>query len=188
MLAHELRNPLAPIRNAVGVLKAVDSQEPMLVKVRDMIDRQVTHMVRLVDDLLDTSRLARGKILLRRERLDLTSLVRDTVEDYRALLTENQLGLEARLPDAPAGITGDGTRLAQVLGNVLHNASKFTATGGSVTVELRAESDVAILCVRDTGIGMEGQMLERIFEMFSQADSSLDRIRAGLGPGLSLVP
>jgi signal transduction histidine kinase/DNA-binding response OmpR family regulator len=187
MLAHELRNPLAPIRNAVGVLKAIGSDEPNLAKVRDMIDRQVTHMVRLVDDLLDMSRLARGKILLRHERLDLTSLVRDTVEDYRSLLVENKLGLEARLPDEPLGISGDGTRLAQVLGNVLHNASKFTAAGGSVTVELRAESDVAVLSVRDTGIGIEPHMLERVFETFSQADSSLDRSRGGLGLGLSLV-
>ncbi len=187
MLAHELRNPLAPMRNAVGVLKALGTLEPNVAKFRDMIDRQVTHMVRLVDDLLDMSRLARGKILLRHERLDLTRLVRDTVEDYRSLLAEHNVGLEARLPDEPLGVSGDGTRLSQVLGNVLHNASKFTPAGGSVTVELRAESDIAVLSVRDTGIGMEPQMLERVFETFSQADSSLDRSRGGLGLGLSLV-
>jgi signal transduction histidine kinase/DNA-binding response OmpR family regulator len=187
MLAHELRNPLAPIRNAVGVLKAIGSDEPILAKVRDMIDRQVTHMVRLVDDLLDMSRLARGKILLRHERVDLASLVRDTVEDYRSLLVENNLGLEAHMPDEPVSISGDATRISQVLGNLLHNASKVTAASGLVTVELRADSGAAVLSVRDTGIGMEPQMLERVFETFSQADSSLDRSRGGLGLGLSLV-
>jgi signal transduction histidine kinase/DNA-binding response OmpR family regulator len=190
MLAHELRNPLAPIRNAVGVLKILSTQEPTIAKVRDMIERQVTHMVRLVDDLLDVSRLARGKVLLRNERLDLSRLVRETAEDYRTLLAANRLTLEIHLPDEPVQIIGDATRLSQVLSNLLHNASKFTDAGGSICVELRTETGDdggAVLTVRDTGIGMDRNMLERVFETFSQADSSLDRSRGGLGLGLSLV-
>jgi signal transduction histidine kinase len=187
MLAHELRNPLAPIRNAVGVLKVLGAQEPTIAKVRDMIDRQVTHMVRLVDDLLDVSRLARSKVLLRNERLDLTRLVHDTAEDYRSLLVANRLTLELCLPEEPVHVVGDGTRLSQVLSNVLHNASKFTDAGGSIRVTLRTDSGGAVLTVRDTGIGMDRGMLERVFETFSQADSSLDRSRGGLGLGLSLV-
>ncbi len=192
MLAHELRNPLAPIRNAVHVLKLTGSREPMLMQARDMIDRQVGHMARLVDDLLDTSRLARGKILLRTQRLDLTRLVHDTLEDYRSLLAENGLTLESVLPEAPLHVDGDVTRLAQVIGNVLHNASKFSDAGGVVTVQLAAENGdglaaAAVLRVRDTGIGMDRDMLERVFDTFSQADSSLDRSRGGLGLGLALV-
>jgi signal transduction histidine kinase/DNA-binding response OmpR family regulator len=188
MLAHELRNPLAPIRNAVGVLKLLGARDSMLIQARDMIDRQVTHMARLVDDLLDMSRLARGKILLRRERLDLARLVRDTIEDYRSLLADGSLHLVTRLPEQPVPVEGDATRLSQVIGNVLHNASKFTDAGGSVEIELRADpGEGAVLAVRDTGIGMDRAMLDRVFEAFSQADSSLDRSRGGLGLGLALV-
>jgi signal transduction histidine kinase len=189
MLAHELRNPLAPIRNAVHVLKLLGSHDATLTQARDMIDRQVTHMARLVDDLLDTSRLARGKILLRKERLDLAHLVRDVLEDYRSTLTQNGLTLDAIVAEEPIFVDGDATRLAQALGNLLHNASKFTDPGGRVTVALEAEAETrtAVLSVGDTGIGMERGMLERLFDAFSQADSSLDRSRGGLGLGLALV-
>jgi signal transduction histidine kinase/DNA-binding response OmpR family regulator len=188
MLAHELRNPLAPIRNAVGILRLVGASDSTLVQARDMIDRQVTHMARLVDDLLDTSRLARGKVLLRKERLDLAGLLRDTLEDYRGVLAGNNLELVICLPDEPLYVEGDATRLAQVVGNVLHNASKFTNAGGRVQVDLRGEADNAVvLTVHDTGIGMEPDMLDRVFDPFSQADSSLDRSRGGLGLGLALV-
>jgi CheY-like chemotaxis protein/two-component sensor histidine kinase len=189
MLAHELRNPLAPVRNAVHVLRLVGSENELLMQARDMIDRQVTHMARLIDDLLDMSRLSRGKVLLRKERLDLVKIVHDTAEDYRSILQATGLGLRVRLPDRPLRTLGDPTRLAQVLGNVLHNANKFTDSGGEVSVELAAEPDgaAARLVVRDTGIGMERDMLERVFDTFSQADSSLDRSRGGLGLGLALV-
>lgn len=210
MLAHELRNPLAPIRNAVHVLKRAGTPEPMLIQARDMIDRQVTHMARLVDDLLDMSRLARGKIYLRKERIDLTGLVRDTIADYRSLLAESGLDLRVDLPDSPLYVEGDATRLAQVLGNVLHNASKFTDRGGAVSVRVAIDGEIGrqgeeempddgsrsprlpvsssvLLSVRDTGIGMDRTMLERVFDTFSQADSSLDRSRGGLGLGLALV-
>jgi signal transduction histidine kinase/DNA-binding response OmpR family regulator len=189
MLAHELRNPLAPIRNAVHVLKLVGSHEPQLLQARDMIDRQVAHMARLVDDLLDMSRLARSKIRLRKERLNLTRLVRDTIEDYRSLLDQTGLTLRTSLPTGPLHVDGDATRLSQVLGNVLHNAAKFTDAGGSVTVQLGLSEDGSAvrLTVRDTGIGMDRDMVERVFDTFSQADSSLDRSRGGLGLGLALV-
>jgi signal transduction histidine kinase/DNA-binding response OmpR family regulator len=189
MLAHELRNPLAPIRNAVHVLRLLGLKEPTLVQSRDMIDRQVTHMARLIDDLLDMSRLSRGKILLRKERLDLTALVQNTAEDYRGSLETAGLKLEVRLPGMPVVVVGDPTRLAQVVGNVLHNAHKFTDPGGLVTVDLTCEREgrTAVIRLRDTGIGMEPEMLGRVFETFSQADSSLDRSRGGLGLGLALV-
>jgi signal transduction histidine kinase/DNA-binding response OmpR family regulator len=189
MLAHELRNPLAPIRNAVQVLRLIGLKEPPVLQARDMIDRQVTHMARLIDDLLDMSRLSRGKILLRRERVDLVQLVRATVEDYRSLLEATGLELEAHLAEGPLYTHGDPTRLAQVVGNVLHNANKFTDAGGRVTVALTCEPDgrEAVIAIRDTGIGMEPEVLARVFEAFSQADRSLDRSRGGLGLGLALV-
>jgi signal transduction histidine kinase/DNA-binding response OmpR family regulator len=189
MLAHELRNPLAPIRNAVHVLRLIGTDEPILAQARDMIDRQVTHMARLIDDLLDMSRISRGKILLRKEPVDLAALVRGTVEDYRASLAQAGLTLETQLDDRELFLTGDPTRLAQVVGNVLHNAIKFTDPGGKIGVTLRAEPDgrAAVIAVRDTGIGIEPEMLGRVFDTFSQADRSLDRSRGGLGLGLSLV-
>lgn len=187
MLAHELRNPLAPIRNAVQVLRLIGLKEPTVCQARDMIDRQVTHMARLIDDLLDMSRLSRGKILLRKERVDLAQLLRATVDDYRSLLEGNGLKLHASLPSNPVYSHGDPVRLAQVVGNVLHNANKFTDAGGEVTVELRENDSGALICVRDTGIGMDPDMVSRAFDTFSQADSSLERSRGGLGLGLSLV-
>src|SRR5439155_9933197 len=134
-------NPLAPIRNAVHVMRMLGLPESPLVQARDMIDRQVTHMARLIDDLLDMSRLSRGKILLRKERVDLVQVVRATVEDYRSLLEGTGLQLDVRLPSGPMYVHGDPPRLAQVLGNVLHNANKFTDAGGHVLVEMDAEED-----------------------------------------------
>jgi signal transduction histidine kinase/DNA-binding response OmpR family regulator len=189
MLAHELRNPMAPIRNAVQILRLTRSQEPHLVRARDMIDRQVTHMSRLIDDLLDMSRLSRGKILLRKEPLDLVQLVQATVEDYRSMLSQSGLKVQVHLPTEPMATVGDPTRLAQVVGNVLHNAGKFTDAGGEVALTLRSSDDGrwAVLCVHDTGIGIAPAMLANLFEPFSQADNSLDRTRGGLGLGLALV-
>jgi signal transduction histidine kinase/DNA-binding response OmpR family regulator len=189
MLSHELRNPLAPIRNAVQILRLLGLKDPDLTQARDMIDRQVTHMSRLIDDLLDMSRLSRGKILLRKEGLDLMELVRDTVDDYRSFLEANDVRLELQLPERPLYTEGDATRLAQVIGNVLHNASKFTDSGGQVAVTLTASADdtTAVISIRDTGIGVEPEMLARMFDSFTQADGSLDRSRGGLGLGLALV-
>jgi signal transduction histidine kinase/PAS domain-containing protein/ActR/RegA family two-component response regulator len=189
MLAHELRNPLAPIRNAGEILKMVGDTHPELKRVRALIERQVTHLARLVDDLLDVSRITRGKVLLRKERLDLTALVRTVAEDLRSLLATTGLELTAELPERPLWVEGDPTRLAQVVGNLLHNANKFTDAGGRVHVRLTIDGngEQAMLAVRDTGIGLEAEILNRLFQPFSQADRSLDRTRGGLGLGLALV-
>lgn len=188
MLAHELRNPLAPIRNAVQVLRLMAPSEPMLLEARNMIDRQVTHMARLIDDLLDMSRLARGKILLRMQNVDVVDLVKATTEDYRRVFESTGLALNVVLPQEPIHVSGDPTRLAQIVGNVLHNANKFTDAGGQVEIRVCPdEGEHVQIAVRDTGIGMEPAMLARVFETFSQADNSLDRSRGGLGLGLALV-
>jgi len=188
MLGHELRNPLAPIRNAVGMIRLLGLKDPLLLQARDMIDRQVTHMTRLIDDLLDMSRISRGRILLRKETLDLVQLVAAVMEDYRGSLETGGLKVHVALPDTPLWVEADATRMAQVVGNVVHNARKFTDAGGAITVSLDApEPGRARLRVRDTGIGMDALMLERAFEAFSQADRSLDRTQGGLGLGLALV-
>ncbi len=195
MLGHELRNPLAPIRNAVQILRQAGRDPSILEKAGGMIDRQVSHMTRLVDDLLDVSRISRGKILLHKERLDLTKLVHDTVEDHRRELEAGGLTLDLELPAGPLWIEGDGTRLAQAVENLLSNAGKFTDPGGRVEVELSAGVDDgdagagerAGITVQDTGIGIEPEMLGSLFETFSQADRTLARSRGGLGLGLALV-
>jgi signal transduction histidine kinase/DNA-binding response OmpR family regulator len=188
MLAHELRNPLAPIRTAVEVMRKVGPSNPILDQSRDMIDRQVTHMTRLIEELLDVSRLSRGKILLRQELVDLPALVQRTAGDYRAVFEKSGLSLELSLVEGPLLVLGDATRLAQVVGNLLHNAVKFTERGGKVQMHLaRTEHDRAVLSIRDTGIGIEPALLPCVFEAFTQADRSLDRSRGGLGLGLTLV-
>ncbi|WP_437940633.1 PAS domain S-box protein [Sorangium sp. So ce341] len=188
MLAHELRNPLGPLRNAAEILRRSGPQQPSTAWACGVLERQVAHMARLVDDLLDVSRVARGRIELRKQRCDLAQLLRQTAEDYRSTLEASGLALALEIPDEPLWVHGDRTRLSQAIGNVLHNASKFTQAGGRVTVALSAapESSAAIR-VRDTGIGMDAAMLARAFEPFSQADCSLDRSRGGLGLGLALV-
>ncbi len=191
LLGHELRNPLAPIRNAVHLLRQAGNDEALLERTRGMIERQVEHMTRLVDDLLDVSRISQGKILLRRERLDLIELVCHAVDDHRDGLEAGGLQLDLAVPEEPVWVEGDRTRLSQMVGNLLHNAAKFTDPGGRVTVELGvdppAAPKTAEIAVRDTGIGMDAEMLERLFETFSQADRSLARSRGGLGLGLALV-
>jgi PAS domain S-box-containing protein len=191
MLAHELRNPLGGISNAVQLLKQLGPAEPRVTRAREIIERQVAHQARLVDDLLDVSRITKGKIVPRRERLDLLRLVRESAEDARGMIEAAGLALHVELPDEPVGVIGDATRLAQVIGNLLHNSAKFTDPGGSVTVRLsevvEGEGPLAVLSVSDTGIGIEPEMLPRVFETFTQADRSLDRSRGGLGLGLALV-
>jgi signal transduction histidine kinase/DNA-binding response OmpR family regulator len=189
MLAHELRNPLAPIRNSVQIMRLMGVQDAPIIQARDMIDRQVTHMARLIDDLLDMSRLSRGKILLRQERIDLVQIVRDAVQDYRSTLEAAGLSVELRIPQESIYTQGDPVRVAQMVGNILHNAGKFTDPGGTVTVTASADTDsqLAQVAIRDTGIGMDNEILARVFDAFTQADRSLDRSRGGLGLGLALV-
>lgn len=189
MLAHELRNPLGAVSNALHVLRTAGTDSPAGMRALEVLARQVHHQSRLVDDLLDVSRIQRGKIVLREGLLDLTRLVRDTAEDYRDSTESAGLTLEIALPPDPLWVEGDPTRLAQVLGNLLHNAVKFTNPGGRVSVRLTPdfESHRAEIYVRDTGIGIAPEMLPQVFETFSQADRSLDRSRGGLGLGLALV-
>jgi len=189
MLAHELRNPLNPIRSSVHVMRQVGIRDVVLDRARDIIDRQVSHMARLIDDLLDVSRISRGKILLRRERVDLNALVRTTFEDHRAEIEGSAQTAILDLPEEPLWVSGDVTRLAQITGNLLQNANKFTDAGGTILVRARCEPEArqVVLTVRDSGIGLEPQMLDRVFETFTQADRSLEHRGGGLGLGLALV-
>jgi PAS domain S-box-containing protein len=191
MLGHELRNPLAPIRNAAHLLREIARDDPRLHRIREMLDRQVTHMARLIDDLLDVSRVSRGKIRLQLEPIDLVRLVAAVVDDFRNTFAEGELALTVNLPGEPLWIVADSIRMAQAVANLLHNASKFTDAGGSILVDVcRAEGEKlghALVTIRDTGIGIAPEMLKRIFEPFAQAEDQLDRGRGGLGLGLALV-
>jgi PAS domain S-box-containing protein len=187
MLGHELRNPLAPIRNCLLILEQPGATPEQAGRARQTLERQVQHLTRLVDDLLDVSRISQGKILLRTGRLDLVALVRTAVEDHRASATDAGETLALDLPDRPLWVKGDPTRLAQCVGNVLHNAVKFTERGGRIDVAVRAEDGHAVVSVQDTGVGVDPETLGRLFEPFSQADSGIDRSRGGLGLGLALV-
>jgi signal transduction histidine kinase/response regulator RpfG family c-di-GMP phosphodiesterase len=189
MLSHELRNPLAPIRNSLYILDRAKPGGEQARRAQSVIDRQVGHLTRLVDDLLDVTRISRGKIRLQRERLDLSDLVRRAVEDYRDAFTQNQLTLGLSRPKGALWVNADPTRIAQVVGNLLNNACKFTPAGGKTTVSLERNAGLgqAVLKVRDTGIGIAPEMLPHLFEAFAQADTTLDRSSGGLGLGLTMV-
>ena len=187
-LAHELRNPLAPIMNAAQLLGVAQPTEATVRWSREVLDRQVRQLTRLVDDLLDVSRITRGKVELRRERVDLASIVRSSIETSRPLITAAQHQLEVHLPEAPIELDADPARLAQVFGNLLNNAAKYTPAQGriSISVEKESEREVAVR-VRDSGIGIPPEMLSRVFEMFTQVEEALERTQGGLGIGLTLV-
>ncbi len=187
VLSHELRNPLAPIRNALHVLDRAPPGSAGFAHAKAVVSRQVDHLTRLVDDLLDVTRVSRGKIQLHRSRFDLRELVQRTAEDHRPLLSERGITLDVRLPPGPLALDADLTRIAQVMGNLLQNGEKFTNDGGLVTVEVERDGDAASIRVRDTGVGIASEMLGRVFEPFAQADDSLHRSRGGLGLGLALV-
>lgn len=191
MLGHELRNPLS----ALGIsLHLVDrhgaSSDPRVKKALDTCHRQVQHLTRMVDDLLDVSRINRGKVELRKERLDLRSIVRSSVAVMRARAEEMGIEIAMQVPDDEICLVGDPTRLEQIINNLLSNATKYTPSGGRVTVSLTMEANGhawAVLRVKDTGRGIPPQMLERIFDMFVQVSPSQDRTHRGLGVGLTLV-
>jgi len=189
MLAHELRNPLAPVRNAVEILRLSGPVNEAIESAREILARQVAHMARLIDDLLDVARIARGKVRLRTERCDLAELVRQTSEDYRPTFAAIGVNFKVDVPRQPLPLTADPTRVAQVIGNLLHNAGKFTPRGGFVAVEVEEdrEARVGVVTVRDTGTGLEPAVMAHLFEPFSQADQPLDRQNGGLGLGLALV-
>jgi PAS domain S-box-containing protein len=189
MLSHELRNPLAPMRNGLAVLALAAPESEEARRARTALERQVNHLSRLVDDLLDLTRVSRGKIELRREPLDLAELAARTAEDHRPLLADAGVALDVHVPAGFVPVDGDAVRLAQVLGNLLQNAAKFTPAGGCVAVVLEPdrEAGAAVLRVKDDGVGIEPEVLPRLFEPFSQADATLARSRGGLGLGLALV-
>jgi PAS domain S-box-containing protein len=189
ILSHELRNPLAPIRNSLYILDRAPSGSQQSQHARDVIDRQIGQLTRLVDDLLDVTRVSRNKIQLQRGSLELNHLVRRAVEDHRCLFEEKAVTVETTFAPQPLPMRGDLDRLAQVVGNLLQNAAKFTPAGGRVTVSTAVAPSKAhaILRVIDTGVGIEPALLGRLFQPFMQADATLDRSQGGLGLGLALV-
>ncbi|HZH16172.1 MAG TPA: response regulator [Archangium sp.] len=192
MLAHELRNPLAAITTAVSILERRATVEPKDAKMVSIIQRQTNHLARLVDDLLDVSRLTRGKVELRQTRVDLRGVLEQVLTVFRPQAEGKQLKLESSLPPVPLWMEADTTRLVQVFTNLLDNALKYTNEGGSISVKaerLVSEDGSASTRVRvkDTGIGIRAEILPSVFELFSQADESLERTRGGLGIGLTLV-
>jgi CheY-like chemotaxis protein/two-component sensor histidine kinase len=186
-LAHELRNPLAPISNALQILRMPRLDAGTVERSRDMMERQVHHLVRMVDDLLDVSRVMRGKIELRRERVELAMIVARAVETVQPLLDAQQHQLSVHLPLESLPIDADPVRLAQVVGNLLTNAAKYTEPGGRIWLTAERDGDAAALRVRDTGIGIAPHMLPRIFELFVQVDHASTKAQGGLGIGLTLV-
>lgn len=187
MLAHELRNPLAPIRNELQILRRLNGGGEAVQAAYEMMERQTNQMVRLVDDLLDVSRSSRGKIALREERVDLASVVNSAVEAVRPACLAKELELTVILPAERIGLTADPARLVQVVGNLLNNASKFTDQGGHIQLVIAREAGLAVIRVRDNGIGIAADQLSRIFDMFVQVDTSLERSVSGLGIGLTLA-
>ena len=189
MLGHELRNPLAPIRNAAEVMGRNGLTDPNLKWVHDVIERQAGHLARLVDDLLDIARINQDKITLRREAVELSAVVRQSVETTRPEIEARRHTLTVTLPDQAVWLDADPTRLAQVLANLLNNAAKYTEEGGRITVRAELEDDGRSVAVhvRDTGTGISKDLLPRVFEPFIQADNSLARTQGGLGIGLTLV-
>jgi PAS domain S-box-containing protein len=186
-LAHELRNPLAPIRNSLQILKMPRVDAAMVERSREMMDRQVQHLVRLVDDLLDVSRVMRGKIELRRERVEFATVIARAVETVQPLMSALSHQLSVRLPPESLPINGDPVRLTQVVGNLLTNAAKYTEPSGCIELTVEREGDMAVLRVRDNGIGIAPDMLPRIFDLFVQADHATTKSQGGLGIGLTLV-
>jgi CheY-like chemotaxis protein len=187
MLAHELRNPLAPIRNAVQYLSLKGSSDPDVNWAREMIDRQVTNLVHLIDDLLEISRITRGKIQLHKELISLSSVLSHAVEAVQPAISEKRHVLSLDLSSDTLPVFGDPTRLEQIFVNLLANAAKYTDDGGFIVVIARRDGDRAVVRVRDDGIGIPPEMLGRIFDPFAQVDQSLDRSKGGLGIGLTLV-
>jgi PAS domain S-box-containing protein len=187
ILAHELRNPLAPLRNGLHILKLRSDADPTVSQTVSMMDRQMTHLVRLVDDLLDVSRITRGKLELRRRKVLLTEVLGHAVESSRAFIESHGHELIVDLRAGNLLVDGDPDRLAQVFSNLLLNAAKYTESGGCITLILDHENDEAVIAVQDNGIGIPAQALEQVFDMFSQVRSHEARGLEGLGIGLSLV-
>ena len=187
VLAHELRNPLAPLRNAVEIVRSSLDRPEVVGKFTNMMDRQIEHMKRLIDDLMDVSRITRGKLMLQRARIDVASVVGAALETTTVQIAEGGHDLTVTLPPDPLWIDGDAIRLSQALANLLSNAAKYTPPGGKIRLTAERRDADVVVTVKDTGIGLAPGELEYIFEMFNQIDHSIDRCRGGLGIGLSLA-
>ncbi|HUP81696.1 MAG TPA: ATP-binding protein, partial [Pirellula sp.] len=188
MLSHELRSPLAPIANAVGLLSLQKGSENLIQQqARNIIERQMKHMQRLVDDLLEVSRITTGRVQLRRERVVVSRIVEGAVETARPLIEERRHQLTVSIPPEPIWLNADVSRMEQVLVNLLTNAAKYTKDGGRIWVTVQQEGELCVVRVRDNGVGISQELLPRIFDLFTQAERSLDRSQGGLGIGLALV-
>jgi signal transduction histidine kinase len=187
MLAHELRNPLAPIRYMVEVMKRADGNGDLIKPALGTIERQVQQLIRLIDDLLDVSRITHDKLNLRSEKIELASVLHHVVEAIRPACEAARFELTVTLPPQPLYLRADPVRLAQVFGNLLHNACKFTKPGGRISLAAERQGDDVVVAVRDSGIGIPSDVLPRIFEMFAQGDQTLEQSQGGLGIGLTLV-
>ena len=187
MLAHELRNPLAPIESAVQILRLKGTRDQEVQWARDVIERQVQQMTRLVDDLLDVSRITTGKIKLQLEHVELKRIVEAAVEISRPVIELRRHHFTISIDPQPMWLNGDNPRLVQALSNVLNNAAKYTPHGGQITLTAAREHDDIVIRVRDSGVGIPAEMLPSIFDLFTQVDRTLDRSDGGLGIGLTLV-
>jgi signal transduction histidine kinase len=187
MLAHELRNPLAPIRTAVQLLRLKELPEAHTIRARDTIDRQVEHLVCLIDDLLDVSRITRGMITLQREPVPASAIVARAIEITRPAIDAKRHELVLDLADDPLTIEGDRTRLVQIAGNILHNATKFMAPGGRIVLRVARDGGSAVITVTDDGIGIPADRIDRVFDLFTQVHRDGDGVQGGLGIGLALV-
>src|SRR5688572_6276692 len=187
MLSHELRNPLAPIRNAAEVMRRIAPADAGIAWARDVVERQVTHLAQLVDDLLDVSRITQGKISLKKEPVELAKVIQHSLDTMRSLLEAKHHHLSVNVPSAPIWIHGDFARLSQVIGNILNNAAKYTSDGGRIELSAAAERGEALISVRDNGVGIDAALLPHVFELFTQGERSLDRSQGGLGVGLTVV-
>lgn len=187
VLSHELRNPLAPIQNSLYLLDHAAPGSEQARRAKTVIERQIRQMTRLVSDLLDVSRITRGKIQLQRERIDLRDVINRTLEDHRSVFMARGIELSGELPSRPVWVNGDHARIDQAVGNLLNNALKFTNEGGHVSVDMDQKGPSAVLRIRDTGVGIAPEMVARLFQPFTQADRTLDRSAGGLGLGLALV-
>jgi two-component system CheB/CheR fusion protein len=187
MLGHELRNPLAPIRNTLELVRLEGLAGADLEESHAMIERQVVYLTRLVDDLLDVSRITRGRIELHRGRVELAAAVRGAVEMIDGHVRRRDHELVVSMPEGPVWLDADTTRLTQVIFNLLHNAAKYTEPGGTIWLTAERERDRVVIRVRDTGVGIAPELLPRVFDLFTQGERSLDRSQGGLGLGLTLV-
>jgi signal transduction histidine kinase/CheY-like chemotaxis protein len=187
MLAHELRNPLAAIQNAMYLIRRRGADETAVPRASEVVERQVRHLARLVDDLLDVSRITHGKIELRKQVVELATVIMEAIEASRPFIESHEHELSVALSPEPVWLEADPTRLEQVLTNLLNNAAKFTAVRGQIGLTAEREGNEVLLRVRDTGIGIPPELLPRVFDLFTQADHSLDRPQGGLGIGLTLV-